>query len=162
MTTRQDRDLAITLWQDSKPVTILHTNTDPITTCGVNRKLKNGSNATVRCPTAISMYNKYMGGVDLGDQLRGYYQVRMKSRKMYKYIFWFILEISILTFYTTLYRLLLRHTPTINKAFRTESAKLLIGNYCWRKKAGHPSLMPAPSAKRPNMAHFPRKCSTGR
>ena len=25
--------------------------------------------------------NKYMGGVDLGDQLRGYYQHRIKSRK---------------------------------------------------------------------------------
>ena len=29
----------------------------------------------------------HMGGVDIGDQYRGYYQVRTKSRKFYGYIF---------------------------------------------------------------------------
>ena len=37
-------------------------------------------------------YNAHIGGVDLGDQHRKYYQVRMKSRKFYKYIFWFLLR----------------------------------------------------------------------
>ena len=46
-----------------------------------------------------------MGGVDRGDQLRGYYHVRLKCVKNYKYIFWFLFEVAvtnayILTHYT--------------------------------------------------------------
>ena len=38
-----------------------------------------------------------MGGVDNNDQLRGYYHVRLKCRNFYKYIFWFLLEVAIIT-----------------------------------------------------------------
>jgi len=34
-----------------------------------------GSIVDVRCPQAMVDYNRHMGGVDLGDQYRGYYQV---------------------------------------------------------------------------------------
>ena len=36
--------------------------------------------------------NKYMGGMDKNDQLHGYYSVCKKSRKSYKYLFWFLFE----------------------------------------------------------------------
>ena len=36
-----------------------------------------------------------MGGVDDNDQLRGYYHVRLKCRKLYKYIFWFLFDVAI-------------------------------------------------------------------
>ena len=42
-------------------------------------------------PQSLSLLNKHMGGVDQNDQLRGYYHVRLKCRKYYKYIFWFLL-----------------------------------------------------------------------
>ena len=32
----------------------------------------------------VNLYNRFMGGVDMADQLRGYYHVRMKCRKFYK------------------------------------------------------------------------------
>ena len=47
-----------------------------------------------------------MGGVDQNDQLRGYYNVRLKCRKYYKYIFWFLFDLAI----TNSYILTKRHT----------------------------------------------------
>ena len=43
----------------------------------------------------IISYKKFMGGVDRGNQLRGYYSCRTKSRKFYKYIFTFLLDVAI-------------------------------------------------------------------
>ena len=46
-----------------------------------------------------SINTTYMGGVDHGDQLRGYYHVRLKNRKYYKYIFLFLFDVSITNSY---------------------------------------------------------------
>ena len=51
------------------------------------------------CPEAIYKYNRYMGGVDKGDQLRKYYHVRLKCQKNYKYIFWFAFDTTITNAY---------------------------------------------------------------
>ena len=40
-----------------------------------------------------------MGGVDRGNQLRQYYHVRFKSHKLYKYVFWFLFDVSITNSY---------------------------------------------------------------
>ena len=40
-------------------------------------------------------YNEYMGCVDEEDQLRGYYHVRMKCTKNYKYVFWFGFDVGV-------------------------------------------------------------------
>lgn len=66
---RQDRNIIVTVWQDKWPVL---------------------------CPTAIVDYNRYMVGIDKDDQLRKYYNPHMKSRKSYKYIFWFMFEAFVL------------------------------------------------------------------
>ena len=50
---------------------------------------------TVPCPASIIAYNKFMGGVDCGDQLRGYYRCRSKSGKFYKCIFFFLFDVTI-------------------------------------------------------------------
>ena len=46
----------------------------------------------VTCPLCIALYNRYMGGVDHNDQR---YHVRLKNMKCYKYIFWFLFDVSI-------------------------------------------------------------------
>ena len=76
-------------WQDTKPVVVTAPNSDPKVTDTVQRKQKDGSRTEISSPTSISfiIYNKYMGGVDFADQLRGCYYVRLKCRKYYKYIF---------------------------------------------------------------------------
>ena len=51
-----------------------------------SRKKGDSTLIEVNCPLSIMDYNKYMGGVDRGDQYRKYYHVHVKSRKSYKYI----------------------------------------------------------------------------
>ena len=52
-------------------------------TTSCQRKEKDGSQTTVQIPTNITLYNQYMGGVDQADQLRSYYQRKVKTRKYY-------------------------------------------------------------------------------
>ena len=61
----------------------------------VRRRQKDGSRTEVSCLLAIKIYNIFMGGVDKNNQLQGYYSVRTKSRKSYKYIFWFLFDVAI-------------------------------------------------------------------
>ena len=56
-----------------------------------------------------------MGGVDRGDQLRGYYCCRTKSRKFYKYIFYFLLDVAI----TNAFILMKKHTKAPRWPSRT-------------------------------------------
>ena len=84
----------------------------------------------VPCPESIISYNKYMGDVDRGDQLREYYSFRTKSRKFYKYIFTFLLDVAITNAF-----ILLKHNTGTNKfanikSFQMQMAKELIGDYC--------------------------------
>lgn len=153
--TRQYHNLTVSVWQDNKAVTVAATNGDPTIDVQVMRKKKDGTRTAVNCPQSVSLYNKYMGGVDHNDQLRGYYHVRLKCRKYYKYIFWFLFDVAVINSY-----ILATHYTDLSikdvKAFRTELAKGLIGEYSSRKRPGRPTLNPA---KRFCAAHFPMRGS---
>ena len=60
---------------------VIATDSDPTKPQTVQRKHKDGTSHTYPCPSTIADYNRYMGGVDSNDQLRGYYHVRLKCRK---------------------------------------------------------------------------------
>ena len=116
------------------------TNVDPTKTATVKRKNKDGTTRMVPCPQSPLLYNKYMGGVNINDQLRSYYHLRLKGRKYYKYIFWFLVNVTI----TNTYILCKHHTQlniTSTKDFRVELAKSLIGSYYSRKRPGRPSVL---------------------
>ncbi|KAL4112162.1 hypothetical protein QTP88_016000 [Uroleucon formosanum] len=46
----------------------------------------------VPCPSAVTIYNKHMGGVDLLDANIGRYKIRMRSRKWYMRLFYHLLD----------------------------------------------------------------------
>ena len=46
-------------------------------------------------PVVAHQYNQFMSGVDLADQLRQYYSAGRRSKKYWKYIFWFLVDVSI-------------------------------------------------------------------
>ena len=158
---RQDGNLAVIVWQETKAVIVVSTAHDPSATTTVRRKKGDGNVISVTCPNAIVDYNQHMGGVDWGDQYRKYYQVRMQSRKSYKYI---LFEVCILNSF-----ILYRYSPCISKTltyleFRAELARQLIGHYCSRKRPGHPlsTATCIPPPKRILVAHFPSKTNKGR
>ena len=159
---RQKGNLVATVWRDKKNVVVLSmmTSADEVTT--VERKQRDGSVQIIPCPTAVDTYNKFMNGVDQGDQLRDYYRVH----KYYKYIFWFMFDVAITNGYilsafipTTL------TTLSFNtlKQFCLNLASQLIANYCSRKRAGRPQSnlnppppLPTPDNGGPPSAQAPR------
>ena len=148
----QCRNLVVTLWQDTKPFFCSSTNADPNKTSSVTRKKKDGTLISLPCPQSVLLYNEHMGGVDRNDQLRGYYHVRLKCRKYYKYIFWCLFDVAI----TNMYLLCRDYTNlpyNTTKEFRVDLAKDLIGNYNSRKRLGRPST--TSSVKKFCQHHFP-------
>lgn len=130
------------MWQDNKPVSVIATNSDPTKLQSVTRKHKDGTSHTYPCPAAVADYNKHMGGVDNNDQLRGYCHVRLKCRKYYKYVFWFLFDLMVTNSF-----ILCRHFTDLPyksvKEFRIALAKELIGD-CFQKKTR--SLLKHPSS----------------
>ena len=86
-------------WKDRKVVMAMFTNTQPSSKSSVLRRQKDATRTPVSCPESILLYNMYMGGVDRGDQLRGYYSCRTKSRKFYRYVFYFLYDVAITNAY---------------------------------------------------------------
>jgi hypothetical protein len=66
---------------DKKPVFLLSNFHNPTSYDIIQRKQKNGGKAGVQCPTSISDYNIYMGGVDKADQRKESYSLDRKSRR---------------------------------------------------------------------------------
>ena len=151
-------NLVFSLWQDNKIVSALSTSCQ-IGEGTVKRKQKDGTRMSVTCPFNIIEYNKYMGGVDHSDQLRQYYCVRLKTRKFYRYIFWFLFELTVANSY-----ILSHYVPSTGHRHRQyvdhrlELAKQLIGNYNSRKRRGRPSSVPSVSRQLP-LEHFPMKAA---
>ena len=124
--TCQMKNLTVSVWQDQM-VSVIATDSDPTKPESVQRKHKDGTSHTYPCPSAIADYNRYMGGVDSNNQLRGYYHVRLKCRKYYKYRFWFLFDLMV----TNSFILCRNYTDLpIKKVkdFRVALAKELIGD----------------------------------
>ena len=101
---RQKGSLVASVWRDRKLVYVMSTNCPPTGNTKVQQKEKDGSKKMFPCPPSIVGYNRYMSGVDKADQLRGYYRVRSKGRKFYKYLFWFLFDsATVNTFILTKY-----------------------------------------------------------
>ena len=143
------------LWLDNRVVTCMATNCQPQEIGHVQRRLRDGTRKDISCPAAVMKYNKYMGGVDRNDQLRQYYHVRLKGRKYYKYIFWFVFESSIANAYI-LHRNYSSHVLKSYKEFRLSLAKGLVGDYSSRKRPGHGLSVRVNLPLR----HFPIKAKT--
>lgn len=80
-TSVQKGPLVGSAWLDNKIVTVLSTTNQPEDESTVLRCQKDGSQVPVNCPQNIADYNKYMGGVNRGDQLHGYYRCCIISRR---------------------------------------------------------------------------------
>ena len=92
-----------TMWMDSKPVHFLSTGAVATETT-VNRRSKNGPPTLVKCPQVVADYHKWMGGVDVHDQLRLQrysIQLAVVSRKYYKGLFLGLIDMAIVNAFIT-------------------------------------------------------------
>ena len=148
-------NLIVSVWQDTRPVTVRATNCQSVPLDSVQCKLRTGEHEEYPCPEAITQYNKYMGGVDHNDQLRRYYRIRLKCRKYYKYIFWFLFDVTVSNAF-----IISKTNPEMAaitrsvKAFRTHLAKETLSGYCSRKRKGWKPSIPG---KPFSTEHFPVK-----
>ena len=58
----------------------------------VNRKQPDGTVIQVQSVLFVKFYNQSMGGVDLHEQMPGYYAIGRRSRKWWWYLFWFCVK----------------------------------------------------------------------
>lgn len=147
----QSDNVSASAWMDRKIVMAMYNSCDPTHTSTVMRRKKDGTREPVTCPEALKRYNQCMGGVDLGDQLRGYYHVRMKSRKVYKYIANFLFDVSITNGFI-LYKVGHPGSKMRIKEFRVILAKDLTEDYCSKRSSGRKR-----GKKRLPLTHFPIK-----
>ena len=72
----QHENVTAVVWQEKRVVLLLSTNSDPRTEGSVTRETGKGNEEIeIACPQAVISYTKHMGGVDVSDQKREYYDV---------------------------------------------------------------------------------------
>ena len=99
-----DEGMSVVQWHDKRVVSVLSTIHDD-TPVAVERRSSRapGGRETVEKPRAVVEYNKYMGGVDRGDQLLTYYGYPHRTRKWWRRTFFFLFDAAVVNSYT-LYR----------------------------------------------------------
>lgn len=128
----------ITLWHDKRQVAVLSTNCGSNELVTVQRRTKNAPHRQdVKIPAPVSCYNQFMGGVDLSDQMRSYYHAGRSCKKWWRFIAWFLLDVSISIAFI-IERLSPHDTASRSRGthlqFCLELAKQLIGGFCGRKR----------------------------
>ena len=96
-----DENMAIVQWHDKRVVSLLSTvHSD--TPVQIERRCTHvsGGHEVVEKPEAIIEYNKFMGGVDRGDQLLSYYGFPHRTVKWWRRAFFFLFDAAIVNSYT--------------------------------------------------------------
>ena len=117
-----------------------------------------GRRVHVPRPLPIHIYNRFMGGVDKNDQLRGYYSVRIKSRKSYKYLFWFLFNLAVVNSFILYCLSTATGERKRSKTFCWTSPP--IHSYNSRKYRGWPHTESA-CPQRMHVPHYPTKTAQG-
>ena len=129
-------NIVFTKWHDKRDVAFLPTNVSPgEASRTVQRKEKRKEIEIVKSRVS-DVYTVNMSSVDREDQLCSYY-VGGQSRKWYKYLFWFSLNLAACNAY------ILESESRVKRAqdlFHLEQGKRLIGNFNSRKQPASDAL----------------------
>ena len=89
-------ELRVIKWFDNRPVTMLTTfeAVEPIKQVRRWDK-KDRKEIFVECPSAVMIYNKNMGGVNLLDGFLSYYRIPVRSKKWYHRLIWHFVDLCI-------------------------------------------------------------------
>ena len=108
----------------------------------VQRKKKNGDVINVVCLIALKNYTAHMNGVNWADQLRSSYSISRKALRWWKYLFWFMVDVSICNGYIlmktlpnhVLYTKNGRERVRTQLEFRMQLVHQLFGTYIEKKR----------------------------
>ncbi|KAK2143563.1 hypothetical protein LSH36_831g00039 [Paralvinella palmiformis] len=87
------RMLAVT-WRDTRIVNVLCNVPGYLGDGAVRRRDRKGAQIIINRPSAIELYNTFMGGVDLSNQRVSSYRRHMKSLTWYLQVFFHIVQLS--------------------------------------------------------------------
>lgn len=95
--TASEGRLTAVWWFDRRDVLALSTMHNTSATVVLKRPKGSREKQPIPCPTIISEYNAYMGGVDLMDQHLSYYSMSTRrTLKWWKKVFWRLVDICII------------------------------------------------------------------
>ena len=160
---RANKGLVAAVWLDKRPVYIISTahppygDNNPGKLQEVIRHKPDRTEMHIHCPPAEFYYQQHMIGVDRGDQVMKTLNVARKSRKAWKKLFSYGLEISLMNAFIVEECFKPHSQPghrdrTFLK-FCLELANELIANQSFRKKAGRRPSLP--------MSEIDTKCLHG-
>jgi len=162
------RPLTVTAWKDTKLVSFASTCAQPLLVTRAIRRVSS-TPTSISQPHCSFLYSNGYNAVDRFDSLRVSYKVGRSAKKPWKYLFFFLINSSIVNAWI-LYQETSRRTLEKKKRyeqadFRLELAENLIGNFSSRKRpAGH--TRPVAGNKVPRNQHVnihmgykrPRRC----
>ena len=91
----QKDEITYCIWRDTKPVLFLSNFHDPTEVGEVNRRSGAAQQRQVPVPMIVQDYQKNMKGVDLCDQMTGYYTLEHRSKKWWRRIFFYLMVASV-------------------------------------------------------------------
>ena len=95
--TARNAKLTVAWWRDRRDVYVMSTMHNISASTVLKRPKGEREKKPIPCPTAIIDYNKWMGGVDLADQLLSYYSMTTRhTLKWWKKVFWRLVDIAII------------------------------------------------------------------
>ncbi|KAJ2952354.1 hypothetical protein O0L34_g4640 [Tuta absoluta] len=131
---RVRNNVGLVIWKDTKLVSIMSTAFHPKDTSFCQRTQKDGTKKAFSCPVSVLQYTKRMGGVDRFDQKKAVYELGRRSKKWWKRLFYFLLDVAITNAHILYSNNSRVHNPMDQKAFRIALARGLIGNLTFRKR----------------------------
>lgn len=136
--------ISVVKWMDNRGVYLASNFIDPTEVIKVKRRVAGQANKIdididIDCPLIIQHYNKGMGGVDLMDQKKVYYEYDRRSKwRFYLRLFFDLFELCVHNSYIIYKKLILANSSSINVTsieFRAALAKELISCFNSRKRA---------------------------
>ena len=118
----REGQLVFVKWKDTKDVCVISTYHEATGSEMVKRRKKvdgQYKEMQVTIPPAIRNYNRYMGGVDLSDQIIQYNGVLRKTKKWWKTLFFHFIDVCVVNAYI-IYRALPGKENTSQKDFRKQ------------------------------------------
>lgn len=123
-------------WHNKRGISFLSTNVLPNKAPCIIQQRNNGCNINIEKPDIADVYTANMGGVDQANQLHSFYFAGFSSRKWYRYIFWFLFNLSVCNGFIleSIYRSNKGKKKRPMISFRLDLAKQLIDSFSQRKR----------------------------